>query len=390
MRLVLVLGLLGAVRATQRATSYLCKTDADCEMLGACSVDGVCHCNPGFIGPSCGSVNLSSVSSCPSCFPLWPTPQSRQERQASAWGFSALYDPADQLWHAFVTVACNGSGVIADGGGNSWIGHVVSTAPDREFSLIGMVTPQTTFGPHVSRAPDGTFVLVFRVNVLLNATLCGGNGSDPLPPSWIDDAYIPPYKLHSGDPEAGTSIWIAWAPRMTGPWEVVQTNITGAGDVHKSNPSLAFLADGRVLMAYRYNPPGGELLAFAFAANNDFRGPYVNVFNLTQGRPGDEDPGAWQQPDGSLHVLYHNKGFGYHAFATDSTGKSWAVSPTGSHAFTLAVSLNNGTATTLLRRERPELRLSASTGLPLALINGVLDEYGTAFSMSQPVALSVQ
>lgn len=114
-----------------------------------------------------------------------------------------------------------------------------------------MVAPQTTFGPHLAVAPDGTFVLVFRVNVLVNTTLCSGNGTAPLPPSVLDTAYIPPWKLRSGNPEQGTSIWIAWAPRMTGPWQVVQTNITGAGTQHKSNPSITFLADGRVLMAYR-------------------------------------------------------------------------------------------------------------------------------------------
>lgn len=166
----------------------------------------------------------------------------------------------------------------------------------------------------------------------------------------------------------------------------------------------------------RYNPPGGELLAFAFAAGNDFRGPYINVFNLTNGQPGapegssvqdayfksrtcapplppppagDEDPFAWQQPDGSLHTIYHNKGFGYHAFATDDGGRgghTWAVSPTGSHAFTLSLQLDNGTDTLLQRRERPELRLDpARGGVPATLYNGVLAADGTAFVAAQAV-----
>ena len=104
---------------------------------------------------------------------------------------------------------------------------------------------------------------------------------------------------------------------------------------------------------------------------------------------GDEDPFAWQQPDGTLHAICHNKGFGYHAFATDDGGKGghvWAVSPTGSHAFTLALGFDNGTETALLRRERPELRFDAARGgVPVTLYNGALAADETAFVVAQAV-----
>lgn len=90
-----------------------------------------------------------------------------------------------------------------------------------------------------------------------------------------------------------------------------------------------------------------------------------------------------------MHAIYHNKGFGYHAFATDvggTGGYEWAVSPTGSHAFTLAVALDNGTDVTLLRRERPELRFdSAHGGVPVELFNGALASDETAFVVAQAV-----
>ena len=239
---------LAAAACVLSAQAYSCKTDVDCELLGTCTA-GTCVCRPGFAGPSCGSINLTTSATCESCYPVWPQEDARAARAASAWGFSAVHDPADGLWHAFITVACNGSGVIGDGGGDSWIAHAVSTEPDRGFSLVAMVTPQTTFGPHLAVAPDGTFVLVFRVNVLVNTTLCSGNGTVPLPPNAVDAAYIPPWKLHSGDPEVGTSIWIAWAPRMTGPWEVVQTNVTGAGaQVRVGGPWEAHMGAGQLTL----------------------------------------------------------------------------------------------------------------------------------------------
>jgi len=91
-----------------------------------------------------------------------------------------------------------------------------------------MFAPQTTFGPHLVVAPDGTFVLYFRVNLLVNATLCAGAGHDPLPnATTLAASLVPPTSLVSGDPEKGTSIWVAWAKSFAGPWGVARVNITG-------------------------------------------------------------------------------------------------------------------------------------------------------------------
>jgi hypothetical protein len=381
--LLLLLALLGPLAHG----AYTCTTRADCENLGTC-LGGRCVCLPGFTGPSCGSVSLAPASR--SFARVWPA-AAPASVNASAWGITAVFDPSDGLYHAFITVACGEDGVVGSGGGESFVAHVASAQADRGFEFVGMVTPQTSFGPHVAVTPDGsTFVLVFRVNELLaNASICLGNASSPQPPAFGRTSYIPASSLVSGDPEGGTNIYVAWAKAMRGPWSVARLNITGAGDVHKSNPSLAFLRDGRVLLGYRYNEPKvGELNAFAFAANNDFRGPYECVCNLTAGRPGDEDPFVWEQPDGTLHALYHNGPYGYHAFAVDEQGaggRAWAVSPSGAHAFTLDVSYDDGTSEALRRRERPELTFGAS-GAPVALLNGVQASDGGCYAFRQGVA----
>jgi hypothetical protein len=52
--------------------------------------------------------------------------------------------------------------------------------------------------------------------------------------------------------------------------QVQNVSIEGCGNFHKSNPTTAFLQDGRVMLSYRFNYKG-EMVAFAVA--DDFRGP---------------------------------------------------------------------------------------------------------------------
>ena len=372
--------------AAGAAAAFTCASSADCELLGSC-VAGACVCPAGWRGASCGELDLAPAAACADCLPLWPVASASRPGASgsSAWGFSPLFDAIDGRWHAYATVACGGDGVVGDGGGQSWIAHLTSAQPDRGFSLLRALTPQTTFGPHALALPGGAGVaVIFRVNVLLSAPACGGNGSDPLPADFLAHAAVPASELVSGDPEKGTSIWLATAARAgAADWAVSRLDITGCGDVHKSNPSLSVLSDGRFAMAYRYNPPGGSLNALA-VSDAGVAGPYRCVANVTAGMPGDEDPFLWQQPDGSLHMLWHNRGFGYHGFSA-GVGEEWGVSPTGAHAFTLNVTRDDGRNMTLLRRERPELRFAgeAAARAPVALIAAVQAQDSTCFALAQ-------
>jgi hypothetical protein len=354
-------------------------------MNGACGVGGACSCFPGWRGPSCGALALSPAPAGTST--QWPLAVSTN---SSSWGFSRVFDPTDGLWHGLAAVACGRIGVIGDGGGDSFIVHVVSTSGTGGWSLRsegGLWAPQTTFGPHLARAHDGTFVAVFRVNVLVNASLCPGDAAAPAPPPFAAAPAIPYAALSSGDPEKGASIYIAWASAMAGPWQVVKTNISGLGELHLSNPSIAPLLLGGWGMALRYNAAGEQN---AFAVAEDFRGPWRVVANISGYKGNNEDPWLWQyaaQPD-VAHVLFHNGPLGYHAWGYVNGTARWRGSPTGAHAFTLDAELDDGTKLAFNRRERPELVLR-NDGTPAGLINGVTLGAGAeqqAFSFLQPVA----
>lgn len=274
-----------------------CSTDDDCEQLGSC-VAGACVCSRGWSGPSCGSLNLLPAAPLATSR-LWPSAEAHDAGFASAWGFTHTFEPSDNLHHGWVTVACGASGVVGQGGGNSFIAHVTAPSAIGPYALAAtapMFTPQTCFGPHVVRARDGTLALVFRVNLLINTTICAGDSAVPAP-GIASHPSIPDSELVSGDPEKGTSIYIATAKTASGPWEVVRTEIVGDGTIHNSNPSLwqllAPLPTGETwALGYRFNPKGGERNAIAVA--HDVRGPWRSVANVSAGLSGAEDPFAFQ------------------------------------------------------------------------------------------------
>lgn len=193
-------------------------------------------------------------------------------------------------------------------------------------------------------------------------------------------------------------MYVAYADSMYGPWTTQRVRITGMGNLHISNPSIALLTSNHTMLAYRFNTGSGEQNGFALSES--FLGPFESVTNLSKAPGNDEDPFLWQEPsDDSLHILYHNGPHGLHAFSQD--GIVWQKSPIGSHAFGLSFNLTDNSTFSLRRRERPEILFDAD-GRPLYLYNGVntgdatlpgtmtgeqrvqAGEFGRAFSLIQP------
>eukprot|EP00051_Salpingoeca_urceolata_P015089 m.193212 g.193212 ORF g.193212 m.193212 type:complete len:384 (+) comp18288_c0_seq2:216-1367(+) len=354
-----------------------CNTNADCSMLGKCTESG-CVCDPGWKGPACGQVALEPALL--SAAMVWPRAPVQAAVNVSAWGFTVVVE--DGRYHAVVTAACGLNGVLGRGGGSSLLVHVSSPSLSGPYTLEGLVSPATTFNPHLITV-DGGYALYFRVNALDREEQCTGNGSDPMP-------NLPPYihrdQLQPGPPSAGTNIYVAWSSRMSGPWQVERLSLSPSSSLHKSNPSVVRLDDGSYFMAYRNNPKGGEDVAFA--TGKSFKGPFQGpVANLSC--HGCEDPFAWQQPAStssplSVHVLFHNGPHGYHAFAPRPEGP-WTIG----QAYPFELKANTTTAPgsiTYQRRERPEMVFA--NGHPAALITGVYTEQGACYSMLQNISQS--
>jgi hypothetical protein len=68
MKIFFFLLLLLAVAASAAAVEFTCKTADDCELLGSCE-SGICKCQPGWQGPTCGQLKLLPAPS----HGAWPT-----------------------------------------------------------------------------------------------------------------------------------------------------------------------------------------------------------------------------------------------------------------------------------------------------------------------------
>ena len=294
--------LLLALLVPQQAAGS-CAGAADCGLLGVCD-GGSCSCAPGFIGDSCGQLDLLPVKGGLPAAELWPVTGAAN---SSAWGFTVAYDPADKLYHAVADVSCGCAlhsavrscseytGVLASGGYASSLIHLESVRPDGGWRVVSLLAPPTSFNPHLILNPtEGSFALYFRVNAVDAQPICVGNSSGPTPGLQSPGASLikrcagssTTNCIHAGGSESGTNIYLATAPRMAGPWKVQSVGVQGEAKLHVSNPSVTFLRAGtpaaelgQVAMAFRYNSPHGETNGVAYADGPE--GPFVAVANLT-------------------------------------------------------------------------------------------------------------
>merc|ERR1711862_574580 len=98
--------------------------------------------------------------------------------------------------------------------------------PSKGFQIVAAVAPPTAFNPHLIRAPNGTYILYFRVNDMNNYTVCRGDGTSQ--DSSVLETYIPRNQLSpGGDNAPGANMYVAWAASMAGPWSVRKVDISG-------------------------------------------------------------------------------------------------------------------------------------------------------------------
>ena len=227
----------------------------------------------------------------------------------------------------------------------------------------------------------------------------------------------------SGHCDGFTGVYVATAERWEQEtWEVSPVKIMGEGwtpfnasvaTLGESNPSWIGLRHGGGLLAFRSHLKGGywphvegEHIGFALSTSGPEETGYNISANLSWqgqvagGMPGgnDEDPFVWQQPDGTLHCLYHNgrgrdTNLGLHAFSRD--GLLWHK-PADSNSLECIskrhcsamygneIELDNGTTFTLLGRERPTLIFDPVTHRPTHLYNGAIPPGGKSRAGGAP------
>eukprot|EP01062_Namystynia_karyoxenos_P010983 TRINITY_DN13925_c0_g1_i1.p1 TRINITY_DN13925_c0_g1~~TRINITY_DN13925_c0_g1_i1.p1 ORF type:complete len:800 (+),score=200.38 TRINITY_DN13925_c0_g1_i1:86-2401(+) len=389
-----------------------CATAADCELNGHCGSDGACVCDPGWEGPSCGTLRLLPAPT----RGAWPMhrPLPRAERApglaaplqdvAIAWGGTVVQHAATRKWHGFFNTGCYDPVEIMHVTGFQ-IAHGVGDAPSGPFQLADVVAPPTHFNPKVrhftdSRWPDtGVYVLYVNGNLWQqqqqqrlgdDRPRCNGAES---PGNHSAAPYTPP-KGNCTDPKGVCALY---STSPAGPWSIKSVSVPCNNNVVPLQ-----LRNGTVVLAGQCtrakpgewaNPlPGADVEQIIFAVADRWDGPFSPVgpdegvaWNVYE--PG-EDPTLWQDKRGAIHILFHGYQWqglwpGMHAYSLDGSAGSWGLSRRldGRGAFSTEVSWADGSPSTrFFRRERPELILD-SEGNPDTLLTGI--EYGYGFPGEQ-------
>lgn len=335
-----------------------CATNLDCSLAGLCNASGQCECRPWATGPNCEALNLVPVASVEALVP---------EDGVTRWGASVVRGD-DGKYHMFAAEMKNKCKL------NSWrslsqVIHAVAEDPLGPYERLGVAVNTESHNPVVSRAPDGTYVML--------TIGC------PAPYSGTDCQ--PPEVICPNGQEARWTTTLHHSTSVEGPWTELPGLFDHLGLVQNAVPW--FEADGSVSVIYK-GPVNNTEASIAVAPH--WSGPYTslaeNIWKDWELGITNEDPWIWRD-DLGYHAVTHrmlpdDRGdhhTGGHGFA--ATLEDWHYAPTP--AYSNDVNGIEGDIT-VKRRERPQLLLV--DGQPRALYNAIMVADGSCFSFAQELA----
>jgi len=399
-----------ALAALLLAGAAACESDADCHLLGAC-LNHICSCDAGQ-GDNCTALRL--LPSAPGDGTCDASRNGTARGFTTTWG-GAPVQGADGRWNLHVSEMARHCGMTA-WGSQSQAAHWVSTSLAGPYAREGLAVGPFAHNVAAVAVPNdgGAFAGGFLLTHIGVGCDTAGvhacnftrlprceNGTTP-------SAHVPAGGVEPPNPPGLVRARLHVAAGADGPW--VPAPDAWTVPICGNNPAPAFLANGSLLLVchevmapHQVCPPaetGGLTLAMSLTA--DWRtGPYAfSCLNLTNPRvvvgnatfvAANEDPFAWQDARGNLHILTHNqspcyqnaswfgadvRGCGGHLFSGDG-GTSWT--------FQWESAVYNGTVLYTdgqrrrYKRERPKLVLGARAEV-LALATGIGVEIQDAFS----------
>ncbi len=360
------------------SSATTCSRDEDCNLNGVCG--GVCVCDPGWRGPTCGLLNLLPLQVGASGMNEIPT--------SSSWGGSVVYAEEDGLFHMFFSEILEHC-PMSDWGTNSACFHSTSASAIGPFSNKSQVIGAWCHNAIIRESRDdiGKLYMLWHIGDGKEGSRvqkCGGGG---------DGGVLPPQPPALG---SGYSNYFSYSRSVWGPWAAFGENVlpggtSGSWDENVVNMAPFPLPNGTVLLGYR-GSDAKHVEKLGVAIGGNWFGPYHRLsINGPIINASGEDPYLWVDKRGNFHMLFHAFAtMGGHTFAREYSGP-WTLSDVP--PYNVSIQWNNGTHIVYAERERPELLLDATTGAPLVLYTSVLLPYsnttgwGYSFTAAQGISL---
>lgn len=320
-----------------------------------------------------------------------PSNQTYFNSSWTSWGGSVVkvnstVDPnyPYHLYVAFMVEHCSLSAWVS----NSIVIHAVSNDPLGPFTYSDVALPLWHHNPQISQAPDGTFLLMsIGMNPESPVINCTGSSNEM-------DRIIPSSRLTHGE----ELVEMHTSSSPYGPWTPVLVN-NNNNLFNGTNPSPYVFPNGTIYVASHNS--GGLTISSA----SSYHGPYSNpiavvpysYFNDTYTF---EDPFLWYDTTANVwRVLLHMYNLsntheqfrvgGYAQSLTSDAYGPWILQTDSEPVYTTFIQFNDGSNTTLSRRERPKLLLDSVTGEPRYLYTAVCPSQGNCYTLGQEIIPSL-
>ncbi len=335
--------------------SNQCATDMDCQLNGRCTVGGNCECYPGWSGLSCSHLNLGPTRR------VWPP--HNQVGLTNSWGGSII--ETRSLQHLFANVNCARDSCAHTVGAS--IAHLTSPSLDKPFEFRGTAVPAEIENVHARVEPVEQKILLYY-----------GDHQYPMDLPDCDVLDLPDLFSLEPNPEP--------YPRRVKRMGIAFADLNPNGTIEPNwkfhfpeyhpnlekllpviNPSPLILANGTVLLAFRYANTEIQHETLGFARATHWKGPYSLVTDWVVPKLMSEDPFLFRNR-GGLHIIFHEYNGSYtagHAFTLEASPTNWTFSPEPIYSTTV-----EDWHYKFDYRERPEL-LVDHNGDPTFLLTGV-------------------
>lgn len=362
-----------------------CKIDEDCGLLGICSsTSSTCFCEPGWIGPSCASLDLMPA----------PPDSGLRQSNSSNWCMTILPDLTDEnLYHSFssdfggcqdgLSIWLQGSRVIHATSRGSPVGPYTPNWIDGDAEVA---VSAEAHNPQAIRAPDGTYLLfdsyggpMSNCPLEANYSSCSSIGS-MCKPKMGPNGGISSYVFHYTNSPLSSNNWLPMNVSMDYP--CFSENIT---------PSAFFHPNGTLYLVMHCDSSGDHDMGdLVMVRSESWRGPFVRVnsrvWPVANVGPHPEDPFFFIQTNSltgeiSWHILLHNTPVGIHLYSRDGLNFTLQQSlsesqllgsvPQPPYVYSATINQTDGTSFTAERRERPWILFKNGTCIPEVLITSM-------------------